>query len=305
MRAVDFDTFSKILNRPGGFREPFDIEEYIRGFQVFDKDRSGFVGKGQIKYILTNLGEKMSEEEVEELFKSTVDASNNEVDYRGESYCLFLGAVMRSLRRICGCSCGCGCGCGPQEMACVRSAADQTVCFGTHKMLTLQQNSSRRSRRTKPLHTFPLHPSPWRRREGAPEHRLSGLPPGQLSSHLHHLHHHQSTPERTLPPAATHPCRHDPSKRCMHAPRNNARCGPSWLLLTLTLSHTIKAFISRGSYCSSFLFLGGWQTSGTGVGNERIVADRQTDGRAGGRAGRLIASPRLVAGQRNASLNVN
>lgn len=78
----DFDTFSKILNRPGGFREPFDIEEYIRGFQVFDKDRSGFVGKGQIKYILTNLGEKMSEEEVEELFKSTIDTNNNEIDYR-------------------------------------------------------------------------------------------------------------------------------------------------------------------------------------------------------------------------------
>lgn len=78
----DFETFSKILNRPGGFREPFDIEEYIRGFQVFDKDRSGFVGKGQIKYILTNLGEKMSEEEVDELFKSTIDANNNEVDYR-------------------------------------------------------------------------------------------------------------------------------------------------------------------------------------------------------------------------------
>lgn len=53
---------------------------------MFDKDRSGFVGKGQIKYILTNLGEKMSEEEVDELFKSTIDASNDEVDYRGESY---------------------------------------------------------------------------------------------------------------------------------------------------------------------------------------------------------------------------
>lgn len=84
MPTVDFETFSKILNRPGGFREPFDMEEYIRGFQVFDKDRSGFVGKGQIKYILTNLGEKMSEEEVEELFKSTIDTGNNEVDYRGE-----------------------------------------------------------------------------------------------------------------------------------------------------------------------------------------------------------------------------
>ena len=83
LASVDFETFSKLLNRPGGFRDPFDLDEYIRGFQVFDKDGSGFVGKGQIKYILTNLGEKMSEDEVEELFKSTIDQSSGEIDYRG------------------------------------------------------------------------------------------------------------------------------------------------------------------------------------------------------------------------------
>ena len=52
---------------------------------MFDKDMTGYIGVGQLKYILTNLGEKMSEEEVEELFKSTVDAGNGEVDYRGTS----------------------------------------------------------------------------------------------------------------------------------------------------------------------------------------------------------------------------
>jgi len=36
------------------------------------------------------LGEKMSEEEVDELFKSTIDASNNEVDYRGESSRIYI-----------------------------------------------------------------------------------------------------------------------------------------------------------------------------------------------------------------------
>jgi Ca2+-binding EF-hand superfamily protein len=48
--AVDFDTFSKILNRPGGFREPGDLDQYIRGFQVFDKDNTGFIGSGQLRY---------------------------------------------------------------------------------------------------------------------------------------------------------------------------------------------------------------------------------------------------------------
>jgi Ca2+-binding EF-hand superfamily protein len=44
---------------------------------------------------LTNLGEKMSEEEVDELFKSTIDASNNEVDYRGKLYAVHAAAVHR------------------------------------------------------------------------------------------------------------------------------------------------------------------------------------------------------------------
>jgi len=77
----DFETFSKVLNRPGGFREPGDIDEYVRGFQVFDKELSGFVGVGQVRYVLTNLGEKMSDDEVDELLKA-IDCGNGEINYR-------------------------------------------------------------------------------------------------------------------------------------------------------------------------------------------------------------------------------
>ncbi|TGO56137.1 hypothetical protein BOTNAR_0229g00030 [Botryotinia narcissicola] len=78
----DFETFSKILNRPGGFRDPGEPEEYCRGFQVFDKDMTGFIGVGQLRYIFTNLGEKMSDEEVDELLKA-VDTSSGEINYTG------------------------------------------------------------------------------------------------------------------------------------------------------------------------------------------------------------------------------
>ncbi|KAF2864536.1 putative cytokinesis EF-hand protein Cdc4 [Piedraia hortae CBS 480.64] len=77
---VDFDSFTRILNRPGGFRDPGPAEEYCRGFQVFDKDLTGFIGVGQFRYILTNLGEKMSDEEVDELLKA-VDTSSGELNY--------------------------------------------------------------------------------------------------------------------------------------------------------------------------------------------------------------------------------
>jgi Ca2+-binding EF-hand superfamily protein len=48
--VVDFDSFQKVLNRPGGFRDPGEPEEYCRGFQVFDKDLTGFIGVGQLRY---------------------------------------------------------------------------------------------------------------------------------------------------------------------------------------------------------------------------------------------------------------
>ena len=43
---------------------------------------TGFIGVGQLKYILTNLGEKMSDEEVDELLKA-VDTSSGQVNYTG------------------------------------------------------------------------------------------------------------------------------------------------------------------------------------------------------------------------------
>lgn len=82
---VDFDSFTRVLNRPGGFRDPGEPEEYCRGFQVFDKDLTGFIGVGQFRYILTNLGEKMSDDEVDELLKA-VDTSSGELNYLGEFF---------------------------------------------------------------------------------------------------------------------------------------------------------------------------------------------------------------------------
>ena len=47
---VDFESLLNVLNRPGGFREPGEPEEYCRGFQVFDKDMTGVIGVGQLRY---------------------------------------------------------------------------------------------------------------------------------------------------------------------------------------------------------------------------------------------------------------
>lgn len=46
-----------------------NADEFIKGFQVFDKAGNGFIGAGELRYVLTQLGEKMTDEEVDELLK--------------------------------------------------------------------------------------------------------------------------------------------------------------------------------------------------------------------------------------------
>ena len=48
---VDFDPFQTVLNQLiGGFREPGEPEGYCRGFQVFDKEITGFISVRQLRY---------------------------------------------------------------------------------------------------------------------------------------------------------------------------------------------------------------------------------------------------------------
>lgn len=47
---VDFDTFVKVVKRPDGFRSVGEPEDLIRGFQIFDKDNTGYIGVGELRY---------------------------------------------------------------------------------------------------------------------------------------------------------------------------------------------------------------------------------------------------------------
>lgn len=74
--TFNYDTFVKVVNRPDGFKPLGQPEDYIRGFQVFDKEGTGEIGVGELRYILTSLGEKLSDAEVDELLKG-VDVSRD------------------------------------------------------------------------------------------------------------------------------------------------------------------------------------------------------------------------------------
>ncbi|KAK9900241.1 EF-hand [Cystobasidium minutum MCA 4210] len=81
-RDIDYDTFTGILHRPDGYKSGGSEEEFIRGFAVFDKDQTGHIGVGELRYVLTNLGEKLTDQEVDEILAGVRVGQDGTIDYR-------------------------------------------------------------------------------------------------------------------------------------------------------------------------------------------------------------------------------
>ncbi len=53
----------------------------LEAFRVFDKERTGFISKAELKNIIMNMGETMAEEEADELLLEAEENADGNVDY--------------------------------------------------------------------------------------------------------------------------------------------------------------------------------------------------------------------------------
>jgi calmodulin len=65
-----------------------DSEEEIReAFRVFDKDGNGFISAAELRHVMTNLGEKLTDEEVDEMIREADIDGDGQVNYEGRAEC--------------------------------------------------------------------------------------------------------------------------------------------------------------------------------------------------------------------------
>ncbi|XP_052767261.1 calmodulin-like [Mya arenaria] len=77
--SIDFDEFVKMMI---GYQRRADPEQEMReAFRVFDKDGNGYISSEELRHVMTNLGEKLTDQEVAEMIREADMNGDGMVDY--------------------------------------------------------------------------------------------------------------------------------------------------------------------------------------------------------------------------------
>jgi len=74
---VTFEQFLPIMQAICSRRSTDTSDDFIEGLRHFDKDGNGFISSAELRHLLTTLGEKLSDEEAEQLLVGHEDSKGN------------------------------------------------------------------------------------------------------------------------------------------------------------------------------------------------------------------------------------
>ena len=77
--SVDFNQFCQLMTEQ--MKNVDSREELEEAFHVFDKEGKGFISASELKHIMTTLGEKMTQNEVEDMIKEADVNGDGQINY--------------------------------------------------------------------------------------------------------------------------------------------------------------------------------------------------------------------------------
>ncbi|KAK7248233.1 calmodulin [Aureococcus anophagefferens] len=77
--TIDFPEFLTMMARK--MKDTDSEEEILEAFKVFDKGGNGFISAAELRHIMTNLGEKLTDEEVDEMLREADIDGDGQINY--------------------------------------------------------------------------------------------------------------------------------------------------------------------------------------------------------------------------------
>ncbi|XP_064623000.1 calmodulin-A-like [Lineus longissimus] len=77
--TIEFDEFCHMMNKQK-LKCPHPGEDLKMAFKVFDKDGNGFISFEELKHVMTQLGEKLTDEEVQEMIREADIDGDGRID---------------------------------------------------------------------------------------------------------------------------------------------------------------------------------------------------------------------------------
>ncbi|CAN7136521.1 unnamed protein product [Brassica rapa subsp. narinosa] len=77
--TIDFPEFLNLMAKK--MKDTDSEEELKEAFRVFDKDQNGFISAAELRHVMTNLGEKLTDEEVEEMVREADVDGDGQINY--------------------------------------------------------------------------------------------------------------------------------------------------------------------------------------------------------------------------------
>ncbi|CAI5444139.1 unnamed protein product [Caenorhabditis angaria] len=74
---LSFEDFVPIFQSVGKTREKHSVEEFVEGLSHFDKEGNGMINVAELRHLLTTLGERLSDEDVDQLLAGHNDSHGN------------------------------------------------------------------------------------------------------------------------------------------------------------------------------------------------------------------------------------
>ncbi|KAL7198471.1 hypothetical protein ACSBR2_020875 [Camellia fascicularis] len=77
--TIDFPDFLNLMIRKMKLTDP--EEELKEVFRFFDKDQNGFISAARLLHVFTNMGERVTDEEVDEIIREADADGDGQINY--------------------------------------------------------------------------------------------------------------------------------------------------------------------------------------------------------------------------------